>query len=84
YCHRRIGEYLGARWLAKQCSTVLKRKRLLALFHSHDIVPSSLRGLHAWLATHHGDLAADVIGKDPMGVIEYGDADSLDRAQAGL
>ncbi len=84
YCHRRIGEYLGARWLAKQCSTVLKRKRLLALFHSHDVVPSSLRGLHAWLATHHGDLAADVIGKDPMGVIEYGDADSLDRAQAGL
>ncbi|MFX7942086.1 hypothetical protein ABTK32_19460, partial [Acinetobacter baumannii] len=63
YCHRRIGEYLGARWLAKQCSTVLKRKRLLALFHSHDVVPSSLRGLHAWLATHHGDLAADVIGK---------------------
>ena len=84
YCHRRIGEYLGARWLAKQCSTAMKRKRVLALFHAHDVVPSSIRGLHAWLATSHGELTSEVIFKDPMGVIEYGDADSLDEAQAGL
>jgi hypothetical protein len=84
YWHRRIGEYLGSRWLARQADTLRKRKRLLALFQSHGIVPASLRGLHAWLAHHDKALAPAVIAADPMGVIEYGDADELEPALARL
>ena len=81
YVHRRVGEYLGARWLVKQADTPQKRRRLLAMFHSHGLVPASLRGLHAWLA-HEPALAQAVISNDPMGVIEYGDADDLTVEQA--
>lgn len=77
YWHRRIGEFLGSRWLAKQASSAMKRKRLIALFRSHGLVPASLRGMHAWLAYHDPDLAVDVIAADPLGLIEYGDPDAL-------
>jgi hypothetical protein len=81
YLHRRVGEYLGARWLAKQAYTQPKRRRLLSMFHSHGLVPASLRGVHAWLARDPA-LAQAVIAADPMGVIEYGDADDLTVEQA--
>lgn len=81
YLHRRIGEFLAARWLAKQADAPSKRRRLLALFHSHGLVPASLRGIHAWLARDPA-LAQAVITADPMGVIEYGDADALTVEQA--
>jgi hypothetical protein len=81
YLHRRIGEFLGARWLAKQADTPRKRKRLLSMFHSYGLVPASLRGIHAWLA-RDPSLAESVIAADPMGVIEYGDADDLTANQA--
>lgn len=81
YWHRRIGEYLGARWLAKLADTRRKRARLLSLFHSHGLVPASLRGIHAWMA-RDPSLAPHVIAADPMGVIEYGDADNLTAEQA--
>ncbi len=81
YWHRRIGEYLGARWLAKQATNDRKRRRLRALFHSHGLVPASLRGLHAWLARDPA-LAPSIIAADPMGVIEYGDADNLSTTEA--
>ena len=77
YWHRRIGEYLGSRWLARQADTALKRKRLLALFQSYGVVPASLRGLHAWLAHHDRSARACRHFRGPMGVIEYGDADEL-------
>lgn len=81
YQHRRIGEYLGAKWLAKQADTPKKRVRLLAMLRVDGIVPASLRGLHAWLIDDE-ELATDVIRADPLGVIEYGDADSLTPHQA--
>jgi hypothetical protein len=81
YWHRRIGEYLGAQWLARFADTGRKRRRLLSLFHAYGLVPASLRGMHAWLARDPG-LALDVIAADPMGVIEYGDADNLTAEQA--
>jgi hypothetical protein len=76
YWHRRIGEFLGARWLANQASTGRKRRRILNIFHAHAMVPASLRGIHAWLAMD-ANLAADVIQRDPTGVLEYGPADTL-------
>lgn len=81
YCHRRIAEYQAAHWLANLANTSRKRRRLLSLFHQQGVVPASLRGLHAWLA-QDTFLAEAVISADPMGVIEYGDADTLDAKQA--
>ncbi|MCE1236110.1 MAG: hypothetical protein LWW93_07095 [Hyphomicrobiales bacterium] len=81
YWHRRIGEFLGARWLAKRADTPVKRRRLLHLFQSRGLVPASLRGLHAWLA-RDPKLARAVIATDPMGIVEYGDADALTPEQA--
>jgi hypothetical protein len=83
YWHRRIGEFLGARWLAKRADTPAKRRRLLHLFQSHGLVPASLRGLHAWLA-RDPKLAPAVIAADPLAVIEYGDADAMTAEQARL
>lgn len=81
YLHRRIGEFLGAKWLAKQANTNRKRKRLLSLFHSYEFVPANLRGLHAWLVNDPA-LALKVIVADPIGILEYGDIDSLTIEQA--
>ena len=81
YWHRRVGEFLGAAWLAKRADTPGKRRRLLQLFHAQKLVPASLRGLHAWLA-RDPRLADAVIAADPTGVIEYGDADALTPRQA--
>lgn len=80
YWHRRIGEFLGARWLAKLADTDRKRRRMLSLFQSYGLVPASLRGVHAWLVREPA-LAKQVIAADPMGVVEYGDADNLTADQ---
>ena len=82
YTHRAIGEFLGARWLARNADTPRKQRRLLELFGSQALVPASLRGIHAWLAWHSPALADAVVAADPMGVVEYGDADRLKPAQA--
>lgn len=83
YWHRRIGEYVGARWLATQADDGRKRGRLLALFQSDGLVPASLRGLHAWLALDPA-LQTAVLEADAMGVVSYGDADVLDAESARL
>lgn len=82
YAHRAIGEYLGARWLARQADTGRKRRRLHALFVKDDLVPASLRGLHAWLAWHSPELAVSAIAADPLGVVQYGDVGVLSTTQA--
>ncbi len=71
-----IGRPRAGRWLSQQADTERKRRRLLRLFHGHGLVPTNLRGVHAWLA---GDprFTPSVIEADPMGVVEYGDTDEL-------
>ncbi|GLK50880.1 hypothetical protein GCM10017621_03880 [Maricaulis virginensis] len=81
YAHRALGEFLGARWLAEQADTPRKQRRILELLNSPSLVPASLRGIHAWLAWHSPALADKIIASDPMGVIEYGDADTLTAQQ---
>lgn len=81
YLHRRIGEFLGAKWLIKQANTSRKRKRLLSFFHAYELVPANLRGMHAWLIMDH-TLALEVIKADPIGILEYGDVDNLSVEQA--
>lgn len=80
--HRVIAEFLGARWLAAQATTSRSRRRLLGQFHGGGAVPSSLRGLHAWLAFHSPLLSARVIAADPFGLLRYGETALLDAAQA--
>lgn len=81
YAHRAIGEFLGAMWLAKQANTARKQRRLLELLNNHAVVPANLRGIHAWLAWHSNALTNRIIASDPMGIIEYGDADTLSPDQ---
>lgn len=81
YSHRRIGEWLGARWLAKHAGSSVVRDRLLASLSSDGVVPASLRGLFAWLASNPA-FSLRTITTDPMAVIEYGDADILGEGDA--
>lgn len=81
YQHRRIGEYLGARWLARHATSDELSTRLLGALRHGDIVPSGLRGLWGWLATNER-LADAVIGTDPLAVLDYGNADDLEPAAA--
>lgn len=81
YVHRRIGEWLGARWLARYAGSDTVRNRLFASLTVDDIVPASLRGLFAWLSLAP-EFSLRVIATDPMAVIEYGDADVLNEKEA--
>ena len=81
YQHRRIGEYLGAGWLASRATTTELQSRLLAALRQGDMVPSTLRGLWGWLAAD-GALGIGAINADPLAVIEYGNADTLGPAAA--
>ena len=67
YQHRRIGEYLGARWLAAQAKNRELRERILGALRHEGRVPSNLRGLWGWLAEFR-ELSAEVIGSDPLSV----------------
>lgn len=80
--HRVIAEFLGAKWLAEQSTTSRACRRLLALFQGGGPVPTSLRGLHAWLAFHSPVLALSVIAADPLGFLRYGEGSALNAVQA--
>ena len=80
--HRVVAEYLGARWLAHCASEGCSEGRILGLFRPGDGVPTSLRGLHAWLAHFNQSLANRCIAADPYGVLRHGDAQGLSVGQA--
>ncbi|WIM05041.1 MAG: hypothetical protein OHM77_10085 [Candidatus Nitricoxidivorans perseverans] len=73
--HRSIAEYLGARHLAALIeSHGLPLGRVVALMAGNDggIVPD-LRGLAAWLAVHCRSARNELIAREPLGVVLYGD-----------
>ena len=80
--HRVIAEYLGARWLAQEAKTSRAQRRLLQQLNGAGSVPSSLRGLHAWIAFHSSSMANAVITADPFGVLRYGDTNKITAEQA--
>ena len=84
--HRVVAEYLGAKWLAARFEAGCSERRIFSLFRSGDGVPTSLRGLHAWLAHFNDHLAIRCIDSDPYAVLRYGDAETigLDQARALL
>ena len=77
HIHRVIAEYLGARWLAKCFEQGVSERRIFGLFRQGDGVPTSLRGLHAWIAHFSPALAKRIIAADPYGVLRYGDVETL-------
>ena len=82
HVHRVIAEYLGAKWLARSFEDGVSKKRIFALFRQGEGVPTSLRGLHAWLAHFNETLARRCIAADPYAVLRYGDAETLSLDQA--
>ena len=80
--HRVIAEYLGAKWLARCFEDGVSEKRIFSLFRQGEGVPTSLRGLHAWLAHFNDVLARTCIAADPYAVLRYGDAETLTLEQA--
>ena len=81
--HRTIAEYLAARYLMTRIEDGLPFNRVLALMLGLDagIVPE-LRGLHAWLAaTAHDSVRANLIGRDPLGVVLNGDVRAFSRTE---
>ena len=80
--HRVIAEYLGGKWLARCFDSGVSEQRFLALFRQGDGVPTSLRGLHAWIAHFSEALAPRCIDSDPYAVLRYGDAETLSLGHA--
>lgn len=73
--HRSIAEFLGARYLEALIDTQgLPLGRVVALMAGEDggIAPD-LRGLAAWLAVHCRGARDELVGRDPLGVVLYGD-----------
>lgn len=81
--HRTVAEYLAARYLVQRINVGLPFRRVLALMLGEDggVVPE-LRGLHAWLAAAaSGNLRAELIEHDPLGIVLYGDVRDFTRTE---
>ncbi len=80
--HRQIAEYLAGRHLARLIAQGLPLRRLIALMTGQDGgVVSAMRGLMAWLAAHSPRSRPDLIKRDPLGVILYGDVKAFATAE---
>ena len=82
HVHRVVAEYLGAAWLARCVGEGRSERRMFSLFRPGDGVPTSLRGLHAWIGHFNGVLAYRCIAADPYAVLRYGDAETMGLEQA--
>ena len=82
HIHRVIAEYLGAKWLARCVEVGVSERRILSLLRHGDGVPTSLRGLQAWIAHFSPALARSCIVADPYAVLRYGDAETLGLEEA--
>ena len=80
--HRHVAEFLGGRYLARLVQEGLPVRRVLALFAGFDGgVVSELRGLAAWFAAFSVDARADMVERDPLGVVLYGDVKRFSLAE---
>ena len=80
--HRQIAEFMAARYLAALIDDGLPAERILALIAGHDGgIVSEMRGLSAWLAAHSMGARAELIARDPLGTVLYGDARKFSKAE---
>ena len=80
--HRRIAEFLAAKYLDERIRAGLPATRVLALMAGGDgIVAPDLRGVSAWLATVNREARVPLIEMDPNGVAFGGDAGHLERRE---
>ncbi len=82
--HRAIAEFLGARWISKTFNRPQASRRVFEMLTLHRSVPSSFRGLHAWLPHFSPSLAKQAILNDPYGVLRYGDSEHISVANGKL
>lgn len=77
--HRRIAEFLAARYIARQIDHAgLPLGRIRSVITAGDGgVVSDLRGLHAWLAALCPRARNALIEADPLGAVLYGDVKSF-------
>lgn len=72
--HRHIAEFLAAKYLAQAVRDGLPARRVVALLTGFDGgVVTNLRGLSAWLAALCESTRRELIDRDPIGIISYGD-----------
>ncbi len=73
--HRQIAEFLAARGLAhKIANNGLPTGRVLSLMAGFDgRIISEFRGLAGWLAAQNTEARTQIIERDPLGVVLYGD-----------
>ena len=76
--HRQVAEFLAARRLADLIADGLPAGRVLSLMTGFDGgIVSEFRGLAAWLAAQSTEARAEIIERDPLGVVLYGDAETF-------
>ena len=72
--HRHVAEFLAGRYVAGLIEKGLPVRRILALMTGDDGgVGSQLRGLSAWLTSHGKTSRMEIIERDPIGTVLYGD-----------
>ena len=72
--HRHLADFLGARHLAWLIAGDLPARRVLALITGEDgTVVTEQRGLSAWLAALCPETRSELVERDPIGVVSYGD-----------
>ena len=72
--HRHLADFLGAHHLARLIAGDLPARRVLALITGEDgTVVTEQRGLSAWLAALCPEARSELVERDPIGVVSYGD-----------
>ena len=72
--HRHIAEFLGGRYLSALIDDRLPVRRVLALLTGDDgRTISGMHGLSAWIAAHCKAVRGEVMERDPLGTVLYGD-----------
>ena len=68
-CHRTVAEYLAARWLIFALKNGLSLGRFESIMYASGTgtVPTSLRGVHAWMATLDRSITESHVTADPYG-----------------